>query len=262
MRAEDRSGNAHTIINGHRMYVDARDERGQALVRARAVLHPAAARLWGELIAGRHWDVVIDVGANYGEMLLSIDLPSDTTVLAVEPSQRVLPHLRRTLRESLPDVGILEAALSDQSGWAQFHDDETWWGNSTLCTEWVADRDHVWTTSTVRTVRVQELLDMADASPESAVVMKLDIEGNEGRVLADGLPQLQSLSDCRIMFEVVRLSPVELAWLLDNFHLSYFDLTSRTMMPCRGVSDPNDLQDLLSQDAVYARDLVAQPRLR
>ena len=48
------------------------------------------------LLAERPWTHVIDVGANYGEMLVGVELPQAATVIALEPNPFVIPYLTRT----------------------------------------------------------------------------------------------------------------------------------------------------------------------
>lgn len=115
-------------VGVHRMFVDPTDARAQAILAAGRPLHFEAAHMWGHVVSSRDFDVVIDVGANYGELLLSADLPPQAVVVAVEPNERVLPALRATLAVTNPTATILPSAVSDIDGEVLFHDDLTWWG--------------------------------------------------------------------------------------------------------------------------------------
>jgi FkbM family methyltransferase len=53
--------------------------------------------MWKLLIAADSWAHMIDVGANYGEMLVKVELTPAAKVIAVEPNPRVVPYLERTL---------------------------------------------------------------------------------------------------------------------------------------------------------------------
>ncbi|MFD8999555.1 FkbM family methyltransferase [Streptomyces sp. NPDC059582] len=249
----------HVVINGKRMYIDAQDARGAAIARACGALHPVAGALWRAVMADDRWDAVVDVGANYGEMLLAAELPADATVMAVEPNERVVPYLRRTLTESLPGTRLQQVAVSDLSGEAVFHDDLTWWGNSTLCQEWVADRPHAWTTTTVKTLRLGEVLDLLGVLPGMRVALKLDIEGLEARVLRDGLARLRSLRHAKVMVEAVRLTAEEHDWLLDHFHVWYFDVNQAALVRVHDGVSGAALRRLLGSPGVYPRDVVVAP---
>jgi hypothetical protein len=53
--------------------------------------------MWRSLLAERPWTHVIDVGANYGEMLVGVELPRAATVIALEPNPFViLSHAEKT----------------------------------------------------------------------------------------------------------------------------------------------------------------------
>ncbi|MFF4318726.1 FkbM family methyltransferase [Streptomyces sp. NPDC001568] len=249
----------HVVINGKRMYIDARDARGAAIARAGGVLHPVAGALWRAVMTDDRWDAVVDVGANYGEMLLAAEPPPDARVMAVEPNERVVPYLRRTLAESLPGVHLQQVAVSDLGGEAVFHEDLTWWGNSTLCQEWVADRPHVWTTTTVETVRLDEVLDLLEVTPGMRVAVKLDIEGLEARVLRDGLARLRTLRHAKVMVEAVRLTADEHDWLLDHFHVWYFDVAREALVRVHDETSGAALRRLLGSPGVHPRDVVVAP---
>ncbi|MFV0535336.1 MAG: hypothetical protein ACK5MR_17040, partial [Cumulibacter sp.] len=80
---------------GRRIYVAEGDARGDALIAAGGDFNPGSLHLWRQALELREWDVIVDVGANYGEMLLGVDLPVASRVIAYEPNPHVLPHLKR-----------------------------------------------------------------------------------------------------------------------------------------------------------------------
>src|SRR5437868_8225510 len=118
-------------LAGMPIYVDLRDERARRLIAAGGNFIPSTLAAWHGLIGEDAWTYVIDVGANYGEMLANGGLPRSAAIIAIEPNSRVLPFLRKTL-SSLEDVRLLELALSDREGYAEFVENPTWSGMSRI----------------------------------------------------------------------------------------------------------------------------------
>ncbi len=77
--------------SGHRMYVDPVDERARELIRADGTLTPGSNRLWDAALALEPWDVVVDIGANYGEMVLGAEVASAARIICFEPNPQVCP---------------------------------------------------------------------------------------------------------------------------------------------------------------------------
>ena len=55
-------------------------------------------------------------GANYGEMLVGVELPRAATVIALEPNPFVIPYLTRTLRAIRVGVELMSKAASARFG--------------------------------------------------------------------------------------------------------------------------------------------------
>lgn len=249
---------AFVMVAGRRMFVDSSDGRGKALLAAGGSLHPGAVALWHAALASGEWDWVVDVGANYGEMLLAVDIPDQTRVAAVEPNNRVLPFLRRTLEEAFPRVVLRPCAISDRYGSAVLYEDVTWSGNSTLCGEWRADRDHVWTETTVDVMPLSQLFRDLGVAAGDAVLVKMDIEGHEVAALRGALPLLRGAARSAVMLEVVRFNAEEKAWLADEFEVWCYDSARETLFEVD--SSTADLTEVLSRPNVYRRDVIAIPR--
>ncbi|QKW36964.1 FkbM family methyltransferase [Actinomadura sp. NAK00032] len=247
-------------VNGAKLFLDSTDGRAAALLRRRDLLHPTATALWQLAINSASWDWVIDVGANYGEMLVGTDLPSGSTVVAVEPNQRVLPYLARSLQDAIPTATILPCAVSDVCGTATMHEDLTWSGNSTLEGEWVAERaDHTWRRIDVPALTLPKLLTEIGVRRDDAVLIKLDIEGHEGTVMRTALGSLRDLSRCAVMVELVRLCEADLSWLLTEFCVTVLDVHRSVLVSADGMSVA-ELSSLIEEGDVHQRDVLAVPR--
>ena len=118
-------------FDGKPIYVDLRDERGRRLIEAQGNFNPPTLAIWHGLLGEDDWTHVIDVGANYGEMLANGKLPKRAQIMAVEPNTRVLPFLKKTL-SGLDGVKLFEVALSDREGHAEFLENENWSGLSRI----------------------------------------------------------------------------------------------------------------------------------
>ena len=98
--------------NGRTIYVDSNDARGRSLIQSGGNLNPKSRAMWQALLAEREWTHVIDVGANYGEMLVGVELPRSATAIALEPNPFVVPYLQRTLQDAGLGVKLIAKAAS------------------------------------------------------------------------------------------------------------------------------------------------------
>ncbi len=139
--------------NGRRIYIDRFDERGKALARADGNLNPLSLVIWKILLAERAWTHVIDVGANYGEMLVGVELPQAASTIALEPNPYIVPYLRRTLDEAGLKVEVIEKAASAHSGTAALSIDRDWSGHSSVAGVQARSKGHA--TETMRFPRLR-----------------------------------------------------------------------------------------------------------
>ena len=133
-RVSDLSAHASRVrcANGQIIYINPQDARGRSLVRRGGDVNPGSLVMWRSLLAERPWTHVIDVGANYGEMLVGVELPRAATVIALEPNPFVIPYLTRTLRQSGVGVELMSKAASARSGTATLAIDRNWSGLSSI----------------------------------------------------------------------------------------------------------------------------------
>lgn len=137
------------------------------------------------VLAGRRYDVIVDVGANRGQFsLLARQLNPAARIYAFEPHPAAAAMYRRL---KIPNSTLQEIALADAPGEADLHvavsDDQ-----ATLLR--LAD--------TVQTIRVRQerLADvLAIDALDGNVLLKLDVQGVEHLVLQGALPLLHCFSD-------------------------------------------------------------------
>jgi len=125
----------------------------------------------------------IDIGAHSGGILREIvRCAPQGRHIAYEP----LPHLAAELAREFPDVQVRAAALSDQDGEATFVHDRTEPMRSTLDPHAFTDHQHAMTIE-VPVERLDSVLE-PDYAP---TLIKIDVEGSEGRVLAGAIETLR-----------------------------------------------------------------------
>jgi FkbM family methyltransferase len=183
---QDRIGLA---ASGATMFLLPGDKRAESLRRMRGATQPRILRLWTRLIDRFAPDLILDIGANHGEMSLPLRIPAACRIVLAEPN----PALARVLARSVashPDAArfaIRAAAVSDHPGRLPLHVDEKWSGTSSLDFR-AADagfkgpgtQSH--TEIEVEVTTLDAL--MAEACPEPRLMaIKVDVEGHEERVV-------------------------------------------------------------------------------
>jgi FkbM family methyltransferase len=125
----------------------------------------------------------IDIGAHSGGILREIVRCAPRgRHIAYEP----LPHLAAELGREFPDVEVRSAALSDHDGQAAFVHDRTEPMRSTLDPHAFTDHRHA------TTIEVPvERLDGAVGADYTPTLIKIDVEGSEGKVLAGAIETLR-----------------------------------------------------------------------
>jgi len=228
---------------GARMYVNLGDRRGAELARKRGCLDPELARAWTELVRRERPELVVDVGANYGEIVAATDYPDARDILLIEPNPLVLPFLRRSVAGwSDPRIRLIECAAGEARNRLPLHLSPSWSGTTSL----VNPREDSFTTE-VDLIPLREVL----PSGEGTVLIKIDVEGAELAVLK-GLPR-QGGRRVVALIEHEHLGKDELAELSDVWSMSAIARGTGTLIDLRG----GDICGLAKQEIL--RDLVLTP---
>jgi len=238
---------------GRRIYVDPSDHRAQALIQAKGDFNPPTLALWQRLIDERAWTHIIDVGANYGEMLAGVTLP-DVTVLAIEPNPHLLPHLARTLREAELNVEVIAAAASDRVGTIAMNIDRTWSGMSSAVAGQSQSEGHVIETRAVAATTL-ELLVREHGRGIVRLLVKLDVEGHEVAVLRGLENLLPDLDQFAVLIEILHLGDEDLDWILSRFSLALLDLRQNSLASADAAT-AQALHGLLATGNFYRNDAV------
>ncbi|MEN9316469.1 MAG: hypothetical protein RIS35_2862 [Pseudomonadota bacterium] len=241
--------------NGRTIFANPADPRGLALVQRGGNLNPGGLHLWRYLLALEEWTDVIDVGANYGEMLVNVDLPETARIVACECNPEILPYLEATLGRLPVDVSLEKRAIAKHSGTVEFLVDGNWSGTSRLSQEGKTASPGMRPTRLEATT-LREVLARSDQPiAERKLLLKLDVEGLELDVLLGLGEDLARLAAIGIMLEIVHLSDEHLSALLGMFDLHLMDRRARRLVALRPGSVA-ELRNRLKDDRYHVMDAV------
>lgn len=232
--------------SGRRIHVDPGDPRAVGLVAAAGDLNPLSLRLWRRVLAAHAWDLVVDVGVNYGEMLVGVDLPSGARVVGFEPNARLRTFTERTLADNGLAVELRSEAVADAPGTARFAVDTTWSGTSSLDTGGLDEPDRwEWLDVEVTT------LDAVVPADVASFCVKVDVEGFEREVVAGARSVLARPVPWVLMLEVLHMAEGYLAELAAAYAVL---LMRRDDSLVRVGAD--DAYDVLAGGDVYPQDCL------
>ncbi len=202
----------HSVLGatGHEIFVDPTDERGRCLVEKGGNFNPPVLTAWHRLLKEDRWTHVVDVGANYGEMLANGELPLQAQIIAIEPSPKILPYLRKTL-SPLHRVTILDVAISDSTGEADFQVNSGWSGMSRIVGAGSGD-------IRVPTLTLVDILGTPDRQLDDVrALLKIDIEGHEIAALRSLADVIDRFANIVILVEIAHLSEPDIDWLFARY---------------------------------------------
>ena len=238
--------------DGLHYFVDPTDARAQRLVDTSGEFNAVSVRIFQSLLARRPWDLVIDVGANYGEMIAAIPAGFKGDVVAFEPNEHLLPFLRRTAERTGLKVDIRAQAVGRRDGSAQFVIDPTWSGQSSL--------------RGVETASPEQLVDIDVVTLDSqfrerlptTALIKIDVEGAEIDVLKGGTEFLFGLDDSALQIEILHMPHEQIAALATQWRM-YF-LSRESLSPVRLPGGDTRLAELyVSSGRFYQNDVILLP---
>ena len=261
-RVSDLSAHASMVrcANGRAIYINPQDGRGRSLVRRGGDVNPGSLVMWRSLLAERPWTHVIDVGANYGEMLVGVELPRAATVIALEPNPFVIPYLARTLQQLGVGVELMSKAASARSGTATLAIDRNWSGLSSIAGVQKDSAGHAIEFVEVPTVTLATLIKERTADVRSVrLLVKIDVEIHEVAVLQGLEDLLAEFEEFAALVEIVHLAAADIEWLLLRFDMELLD-TEGGKLTKIDLTTPAELQSLLSGTKFYRQDAVLRRR--
>jgi len=140
----------------------------------------------------------IDVGANFGtfSLLASRLVGPKGQVIAIEPQLRLVQFIRESIGLSgITNCVVKQAAVSRETGTREFHIPAGDSGRAGFFASFSARREHE-----SSRVPVESLTSLI-GSPRGSVVLKIDVEGSEMRVL-DGANEFLRINHPAIIIEL------------------------------------------------------------
>jgi FkbM family methyltransferase len=170
-------------VSRHRVAINPHDERAYRRLVMDSVRHLVSTPMmfWRDHVAHLKPSLCLDIGANYGECFAHGDYPESACV-AVEANPILLPHLEKT-GKAHPDaarITVVSCLASDQDGAeGELFYTENWTGGGSALRG-----DQYGQSARVPCRTIDAVVAEHDPDPGGPLVVKVDVEGYEGKVLA------------------------------------------------------------------------------
>lgn len=167
----------------HRVAINPRDERAyrRLVMDSARHLQSTPMMFWRDHVAHLTPSLCMDIGANYGECFAHGDYP-EATCVAVEANPILLPYLERT-RAAHPDaarITVVGCLAGDREGGeGELYYTEEWTGGGSALRG-----DEYAQSARVPCRTMDSIVAAHDPRPAGPLVVKVDVEGYEGKVLA------------------------------------------------------------------------------
>lgn len=166
------------------------DNRADRLIEKGGVTQPHVLHAWEQVIALMQPAVVLDVGANHGEMIFPLLFRPDAAVVMFEPNVRLAELLKQSAREHIncSQIRVEALAVSDTTGQGTLFLDMKWSGTSSLDykmpdARYKGEGEQHYKLQQIEKVSVDDYLARIGAPP-GPLAMKIDVEGHEPHVVA------------------------------------------------------------------------------
>lgn len=167
----------HVRFLGHGVvYFDPADGRATWLRQSHGVTQPSITALWRRANRLLRPEVVLDIGANYGEISLSCDYPADTRLYLFEPNPAIVAHLRRSAgtHTAASRIAVEQLAVSEGTSRMTLNVDPRNSGASSVRARDDTDIAGV----VVETTSIDAYLQSRGTTPRT-LTFKIDVEGWE-----------------------------------------------------------------------------------
>lgn len=180
------------LIGRGELFVDTRDNRGRAILDSAGMTQPFTTALWRRLIKIIDPKIVLDIGANYGEIALSSTYSPGTQIHLFEPNPYVRASLEKSVlsRKDARNVHLHPELVGSTVGRQTFVIDRKWSGTSSAVGE-ISGSDRIkgqgvehFEEVTVPCTTIDECLASSGVAQGQRLLFKIDVEGYEGHVVS------------------------------------------------------------------------------
>jgi len=174
------------------LFIDTGDNRGRSILQNAGMTQPFTALLWRNLVSRLDPEIVLDIGANYGEIALSSTYSAGTQIHLFEPNPYVRTYLEKSVstRRDSQNIRLHPELVGSQVGQQTFVVDRKWSGTSSAVGE-ISGSDGIkgdgaehFEEITVASTTIDASLANAGVPAKRRLLFKIDVEGYEGHVLA------------------------------------------------------------------------------
>jgi FkbM family methyltransferase len=187
------SAEDHVRFHGTgRLYVNPRDNRGKVILSSFGATQISITLMWGLMVKRFAPTLVLDVGANHGEVALSIPYKRETQIILFEPNPEIRPFLEMSIaaHRNHEQISLETALVSDVTGEQQFVVDHKWSGTSSAIGRildptngFKGSGEEEFESIVVRSVRIDDILSEQELVDQT-ILFKIDVEGYEAKVIA------------------------------------------------------------------------------
>lgn len=236
-----------TVVNQRRvrLHVDAGDARARRLAVAKGALSSPVITVWRKLVDELQPDLVIDIGANYGEVAYSVGYPVGAELHLVEANPSIVALLRRTAAGA--GGAVHHCAASDRGGTLGLG---VRTGESGLSS--VHDQHPGCTVVEVPAARIDSVI-----APGRRLLVKIDVEGHALPALRGLRLLLDAADDWAVVCELWNHDAADAGWLCEQFRVELIDVSGSSTERTSASRLRNHLQ---ATGTTHLGDVLLRPK--
>jgi FkbM family methyltransferase len=173
--------------NQNSFFVNAEEKKGLSLSLHDGITQPRVVNFWRKIAEKFEPNIILDIGLNYGEILFSANYHKDALIYGIEPNKELKPYIEKSIQNHLnkDQIKIIYKLASDQTLYAQdFFVDKERSGNSSIFQ--LENREQI--KKKIGSIKMDDLFKLRSIENQ-VVIFKIDVEGNEWKVL-EGMKEL------------------------------------------------------------------------
>ncbi|MDF2668222.1 MAG: hypothetical protein K0R67_528 [Paenibacillus sp.] len=179
------------------LYIDQTDLRGKSLVTREGVSQKKLTSFWLNAVSQWKPELVLDIGVNYGEVILAPLYDKHTKIIGVEANPKFKPYLDLAMLEhpNGKQMKMIYALASDREEKEQdFYIHKTWSGNSTAGDSGI-NREKNFKVTKTESITIDALTSNKITAKER-ILFKIDVEGFEAHVMRGMKNLLKTSEEC------------------------------------------------------------------